>query len=95
MNYRPIGERILVEGIKETFESTAGLILPHTYGKQLRQGVVKRIGTGKANRKTGQRTHIVKEGDRVVFETFAGLPITLEDKELLLMTQSDLIAVIE
>ena len=86
MNIKPIGERVLVlpDGTDELTDS--GLIV-RKFDRDIQQrGTVAAVG---------DRVRTVSEGDRIVFERFAGSQVTANDKDYVLMNLADVIAVID
>ena len=94
MKYRPVGERIIVQCENETTVSNGGIVMPQSAIKRLKQGIVKAVGRGKVLRNGKTLEMVAKVGDKVVFKSFAGYPIT-DDKNTLVMEQSDIIAIVK
>jgi chaperonin GroES len=96
-NIKPLGDRIVVETLEKDVETFAGgqLILPDTAKEKPQQGKVLAVGPGARDDK-GKRIPIdVAVGDTVVFAKYSGTTFkTDEGKELLLMRESDVLAVL-
>lgn len=93
---RPLADRVLVEPIEQE-ETFAGgtLLLPETAKEKPQRGEVIAAGDGKFN-DDGQRIQMdVKVGDKVLFAKYAGTEIKLDGKKLLIMKESDILAIIE
>jgi chaperonin GroES len=72
--------------------------LPARVGSKERPktGTIEAVGDGKLNTETGERTPLtVKSGDKVIFTSYAGTEIKLGDDELLIMSEDDVLAVID
>jgi chaperonin GroES len=97
MNIKPLGDRIVVERAEAEDKSAGGILLPDAAKNKPQRGRVLAVGPGKV-RKDGQRTPLqVKEGDMVLFTTWAGdeFKETEGKKNILLMREEDVLAVIE
>ncbi len=92
---QPIGERIVVR--REESESTTkgGIVLPDAAQEKPARGVVVALGTGKLLNDGSRSKPQVKEGDRVLFSSYAGETVKIEGGEFLLMREDDVLAVIE
>jgi len=98
LNLRPLGDRIIVEPAEQE-ETFAGgqLVLPETAKEKPQKGTVIAIGEGRRD-ENGKRIQMdVKLGDTVYFAKYAGsdLPLKWDGKKLLVMKESDIIAVVE
>lgn len=96
MNIKPLSDHILIEPIKEEEKTKGGIFLPETASKEKSEtGKVVAIGPGK---KTDDGKIIplsVKPGDRVLFSKYGPSEIKVEEKEYLIATESDILAIIE
>jgi chaperonin GroES len=97
MNIKPIGNRILVEPMKQEEITASGIVLPATAGKEKKaQGKIIAIGNGEAVKNLG-----LKVGDTVVFGKYSGEDIEVDKKELKVLyvgsdkDHSDILAIIE
>jgi len=95
MTLKPLGNRVVVEPIEEEEITAGGIVLPETAKEKPQKGKV--ISTGPGDRDDdGKRIPMdVKDGDTVLFAKYAGTEIKLEGKKLLIMRESDLLAIIE
>ena len=95
MNVKPLADRVLVKAISET-ETKSGIVIPETVEKERpEKGEVVAVGPGKML-KTGERSAMgVKVGDKVVFKKYSPDEIKVDGKELLILDESDILAVIE
>ncbi|SMN11859.1 Heat shock protein 60 family co-chaperone GroES [uncultured Candidatus Thioglobus sp.] len=95
MNIRPLNDRVVIRRVEEEKTTASGLIIPDSAAEKPSEGVVVAIGSG---RKTDNGELIaldVKVGDKVLFGQFSGTEIKVESENLLVMNESDVIAVIE
>ncbi len=96
LNLRPLHDRIVVEPL-ELEETFAGgqLVLPETAKEKPQQGKVLAAGPGKMDEDGDRLPMDVQVGDRVLFAKYAGTEIKLDDKKLLILKESDILAVVE
>ncbi|MFN9992308.1 MAG: co-chaperone GroES [Phycisphaerales bacterium] len=93
---RPLGDKILVKRDEAQGKTESGIILPESSKDKPKTGVVQAVGTGNINTETGSRIPLsLKAGDKVIFSSYAGTEVKLDGEELLIMTEEDVLAVIE
>ncbi|SFV87500.1 Heat shock protein 60 family co-chaperone GroES [hydrothermal vent metagenome] len=95
MNIRPLHDRVVVRRSEEEQTTASGLIIPGSASEKPSEGIVVAVGSG---RKTDNGEVIamdVKVKDKVLFGQFAGTEITVESETLLVMSESDIVAVVE
>ncbi|GIP39976.1 10 kDa chaperonin [Paenibacillus sp. J31TS4] len=91
---RPLGDRVVIEAIAKEETTASGIVLPDTAKEKPQEGKVVAVGGGAVN-KDGERIPFeVKEGDRVIFSKYAGTEVKFEGRELLIMRESDILAVL-
>lgn len=95
MKLKPLGDRLVVEP-KEREETTAsGIILPETAKEKPQEGTVLAVGPGRRD-DDGDRIEMdVAVGDTVLYAKYAGTEIKLEGKKLLILKESDVLAIVE
>lgn len=92
LNLTPIGERILIQLDEAETQSPGGIVLPDAAQKSANQGTVVAVGSGRVL-DNGERLPIsVSEGDRVVFQSYAGTTIEVNGETYLALTESEVIA---
>lgn len=94
---QPLGDRVVVEREASESKTVGGILLPDSAKDKPARGVIKAVGDGKLNLKTGKRVPLqVKVGDRILFSSYAGeiVPFSQNDNDLLLMREDDILAVI-
>ena len=89
MTIKPLGDRVLVERAKAE-EVVGGIIIPDSAKEKPLKGLVKAVGCG-----TKDEAMQVKAGDTVLYGKYAGTEIEIDGDKLLMMRQSDILAVIE
>lgn len=92
---RPLGDRIVVQRIEAESKTAGGVILPDTAKEKPQRGIVKAVGSGKLL-DNGERAKIqVSKGDQVVFVAYAGNEVKINDDEFMIMSESDVLAILE
>lgn len=95
MTVVPLNDKIVIKRLEAEEKTAGGIVLPDTAREKPRQGKVLSLGDGK-RLDNGQRAPFqVKEGDRVLFSSYAGNEVTIDGEELLIMTEDDILAVVE
>ena len=95
MAFRPLHDRVLVRRLEEEARSAGGIIIPDTAQEKPMQGEVVATGPGGRNEKGDIVTLDVKAGDRILFGKWSGTEVKLDGEELIIMKESDIMAVIE
>ncbi|MCR4319199.1 MAG: co-chaperone GroES [Candidatus Brocadiaceae bacterium] len=95
MNVRPLGEKVLIKRVAAEGKTAGGIVLPDTAKEKPKEGKVIAIGDGRIL-KSGERVKFqVKKGDRVLFSSYGGTEVKIDGEEYLLMSEDDILAVIE
>ena len=95
MNLKPLGDRVVVQPIEQEEQTTLGIFLPETAKEKPQQGKVVAAGPG-ARKENGERIAMdVKIDDKVLYAKYAGTTIKLDGKELLILKESDILAIVE
>lgn len=93
---RPLHDKILVRRDEAKSKTDSGIIIPESGKERPKTGVIEAVGTGALNTETGERIPLtVKKGDRVLFTSYAGTEIKLDTEEFLMMSEDDILAVID
>ena len=95
VSLQPLGDKVVVEREESLDVTTGGIVLPDSAQDKPSRGTIIAVGTG-ALLDDGTRGELqVKKGDRILFTSYAPEQINLDDEEYLLMSESDILAVIE
>ncbi len=90
---KPLGDRVVIEAIEKEETTASGIVLPDSAKEKPQEGKVVAIGSGRLE--NGERVPLeVQEGDRVIYSKYAGTEIKVGDKEVLIMRESDILAVL-
>jgi chaperonin GroES len=92
---QPLGDKVVVQREEQEERTAGGIFLPDTAKDKPSRGTIIAVGTGKLLDDGSRGEMQVKKGDRVLFTSYAPETITIDDDEYLLMSESDILAVIE
>ena len=94
LNLKPLGERLIVEPIEQEETTAGGIVLPETAKEKPQKGKVVAVGPG-ARDESGNRIDMdVSADDEVLFAKYAGTEIKIEGKKLLILKESDVLAIV-
>ena len=93
-NIRPLHDRVVIRRVEEETKTAGGILLPGSAAEKPAQGEVIAVGNGQIT-DNGVRALDVKVGDKVLFGTYAGTTVKVQGEELLIMKESDILAVLE
>ena len=95
LNLKPLGDRLIVEPTESEEMTASGIILPETAKERPQQGKVLAAGPGRRD-DDGKRIEMdVKAGDNVLFAKYSGTEVKMEGKKLLILKESDVLAIVE
>jgi chaperonin GroES len=95
LGLRPLGDRVVIRPLAREEVTKSGIVLPDTAKEKPQQGEVLAVGPGRVL-DNGDRVNMdVKNGDRVLFAKYAGTEFKLEEEELLILSEKDILAVME
>jgi chaperonin GroES len=97
MNLRPLADRVVVESVDEDEQTFAGgkLVLPETAKEKPQKGVILAAGPGRLDDDGKRIIMDVKVGDRVLYAKYAGTEVKIEGRKLLILKESDVLAIVE
>ena len=90
---KPLGDRVVIEAVAKEETTASGIVLPDTAKEKPQEGKVVAVGSGAL--KDGERIPLeVQVGVRIIFSKYAGTEVKYEGKELLILRESDILAVL-
>lgn len=92
---QPIGDRLVVKREESEGKTAGGIVLPDSAKDKPTRGVVVSIGDGRLLEDGSRGKMQVKAGDRVLFTSYSGENIEIGDEEYVLMSESEVLAVLE
>ena len=95
MALKPLGDRVVVEPIEQDEITAGGIMLPDTAKEKPQEGEILAVGPGTRN-DAGERVELdVAVGDIVLYAKYAGTEIKLEGEKVLVLRESDILAIVE
>ena len=95
LNLKPLGSRLVVEPIEQEDVTASGIVLPETAKENPQKGKVLSMGPGDRD-EDGKRIPMdVKVGDTVLYAKYSGTEIKIEQQKLLIIKESDVLAIVE
>ena len=95
MKIVPLGDKIVVKRTEADEVTAGGIVLPDSAQEKPQQGRILSVGEGPLLKDGTRAESQVSEGDRILFASYAGTEITVGDDELLIMSEDDVLAVLE
>jgi len=95
MNLKPLGDRLVISPIEQEEQTSSGLFLPETAKEKPQQGRVEAAGPGARDEKGERIPMEVSIGDTVLYARYAGTNIKIEGTEVLILKESDVLAIVE
>ena len=92
---KPIGDKVLVKRLEAEAKTAGGIVLPDSAKEKPKEGKVVAVGEGKQLESGDRAEFQVKAGDRVLFTSYAGTDVKVDGEEYLLMSEDDILAVID
>lgn len=93
IDIKPLGDKLVIEVTEAQTQTASGLILPDTAKDKPQDGVVLAVGPGKIV--NGEREELdVKVGDRIIYSRYGGTEVKHNDKDYLILSVNDVLAVI-
>lgn len=95
MILKPLGSRVVVEPIEQEDITAGGIVLPETAKEKPQKGKIISVGSGDRDDEGKRIPMDVKAGDTVLFAKYSGTEIKVESKKLLILRESDILAIVE
>ena len=89
VNITPLHDRVIVKAAEAETKTASGIIIPDTAKEKPQRGTVVAVGAGKKDEPV-----TVKTGDTVLYGKYSGTEIQIEGQDLLIMRESDILAII-
>jgi chaperonin GroES len=95
LKLKPLGSRVVIEPIEQEEITAGGIVLPETAKEKPQQGMVLAVGQGDRDDEGNRIAMDVSVGDKVLFAKYSGTEIKMDGKKLLILRESDLLAIVE
>jgi len=93
---KPLGDKVLVKRDSAETQTESGIFLPESAKDKPKTGTIQSVGTGALNTDTGDRIPLsVKKGDKVIFSSYAGTEVKLGKDDLIIMSENDILAILD
>ena len=92
---KPLGDRIVVRPTPREEMTKSGIVLPDTAKERPQEGTILSVGPGRILDDGKREPMELSEGQKVLFQKYAGTEFKLDEEELLILSQKDILAVIE
>ena len=92
---RPLGDRVVIQPTPREEMTKSGIVLPDTAKEKPQEGKIIAAGPGRLNDEGKREPMDVKEGDTVLYAKYAGTEFKVEGEELLIVSQKDILAIVE
>ncbi|MCH4451222.1 co-chaperone GroES [Staphylococcus haemolyticus] len=92
---KPLGNRVIIERKEQEQTTKSGIVLTDSAKEKSNEGIVVAVGTGRVLDNGEKVAPEVKEGDRVIFQEYAGSEVKRGDETYLILNVEDLLAIIE
>jgi chaperonin GroES len=94
MRVEPIGDKVVIKRLESQEKTAGGIFLPDAAQSKPAEGRVLSVGKGRLLADGSRAKPQVDEGDRVVFSSYAGTEVIVDEEELLIMNEADILAVL-
>lgn len=95
MRVVPLGDKVVVKRLQAEEQTQGGILLPDSAQEKPQQGRVLSVGDGRLLPDGSRTTPQISEGDRILFANYAGSEVVVDDDELLVMSEDDILAVLD
>ena len=94
MKIKPLSDRVVIKPVESEEKKQGTIIIPDTAKEKPQQGEVVAVGPGKVS-ESGETVKMeVKVGDKVLYGKYSGTEVTVDDEEVLIVRESDILAII-
>ena len=91
---KPLGDRVLIQALDAREKSKSGIIIPDTAKERPQEGRVIAVGPGRVSESGTRIAPEVKKGDTILYGKYSGTEVKIEDKEYLILRETDILAVL-
>jgi len=95
LKVRPLADKIIIKRLEAETTTKSGIVLPESAKEKPRRGKVVAIGEGKLLDDGTRAKFQVKKGDEVIFASYAGTEIKIDGEELMIMSEEEVLAIVE
>ena len=92
---QPLGDRVVIKPMAREEMTKSGIVLPDTAKEKPQEGLIVAAGPGRVLDDGKREAMDIKKGDKVLYAKYAGTEFKLEDEDLLIVSQKDILAIVE
>ena len=92
---RPLGDRVVIQPTPREDMTKSGIVLPDTAKEKPQEGLIVAAGPGRVLDDGKREAMDIKKGDKVLYAKYAGTEFKIDGEELLIVSQKDILAVVE
>ncbi len=93
-NIKPLGDRVVVKRLEKEETTASGIVIPDSAKEKPAEGEVVAVGPGRVNEKGERNPMEVKVGDKVLFTKYGPSEVKVDGEELLILSESDVLAIV-
>jgi chaperonin GroES len=94
LNLKPLGNRVVVEPLEQEEVTAGGIVLPETAKEKPQKGLILAVGPGDRDEDGKRIAMDVAKGDNILFAKYSGTEIKLDGKKLLILRETDILAIL-
>jgi len=95
MRVEPIGDKVVVKRLEAESTTAGGIVLPDSSQQKPTEGRILSVGKGRLTDSGNRIKPQVADGDRIIFSSYAGTEISIDNEEVLILSEDDILAVVE
>ena len=92
---KPLGARVVIKPLQREEMTKSGIVLPDTAKEKPQEGTIVAVGPGGLDKNGNKVEMVLKLGDKVLYQKYAGTEFKIDDEEHLVMHQDDVLALVE
>ncbi|MCQ9205942.1 MAG: co-chaperone GroES [Omnitrophica bacterium] len=94
MDFKPLGDRVLLKQLEAKEQTKGGIVIPETAKEKPQEGEIIAVGTGKKGDDGKVITMSLKSGDKVLYGKYSGTEITIDSEEYLIIREDDVLGIV-
>jgi len=95
ISIRPLGEKVIIKRLEAETKTAGGIVLPDSAKEKPKRGTVMSVGEGRLLDSGSRKALQVKKGEQVLFTSYAGTEVKVDGEEVIIMDESDILAVLD
>lgn len=95
MNIKPLGDRVVLKAVEQKEKTVGGIVLPDSAKEKPVQGEIVAVGEGRVLENGTKVNMNVKVGDKVIYDKYAGREVKMDGVEYLILSEKDILAIVE